>query len=146
MKIPESHRQREAPIVQPKPIEQIDIKEIKLPKESKRKSVQIDGSKMPSPSRTEKHVEKHKKDVKNFVDSRITDEKTWNGQESKGSPNSPMHHTQTGRYSLVGSSDRKPSPEVVRATSDARSRITEKFRELPIAITKNQGSLMERTS
>ena len=36
------------------------------------------------------------------------------------------------------------SPVVLRATSDARSRIAETMRELPEAITKNQGSLMDR--
>ena len=40
----------------------------------------------------------------------------------------------------------RPSPEVVRATSEARSRIADKLKELPVAITKNQGSMIERAS
>ena len=64
-----------------------------------------------SPSRTEKPIEKHKKDVKNFVDTRITNEKTWTGEESKENPDSPMRTTQFARFSL-GIMDSRPSPEV----------------------------------
>ena len=89
--------------------------------------------------------------MKKFVDSQITKEKTLAaGQEtkaqleSKESPESPMRATQFSRFG-IGVMER-PSPEVKRATSDARSRIVDKMRELPVSITKNQGSLVERAN
>ena len=83
-------------------------------------AISIEENEIRSPSRTEKPVEKHKKDVKNvkkFVDSQITKEKTLAAgeetkaqQESKDSPESPMRATQFSRFGL-GVMER-PSPEV----------------------------------
>ena len=66
---------------QARPTRYNEIQDLKMPKE--RKSVQINEADIHSPSRTEKYADKHKKDVKNFVDTRITQEKTWTGQETK---------------------------------------------------------------
>ena len=54
--------------------------ELKVPTQpSNAVSIEENEIEIRSPSRTEKPVEKHKKDVKNFVDSKITKEKTWDG-------------------------------------------------------------------
>ena len=83
-------------------------------------AISIEENEIRSPSRTEKPVEKHKKDVKNvkkFVDSQITKEKTLAAgqetkaqQEGKESPESPMRATQFSRFGL-GVME-QPSPEV----------------------------------